>query len=292
MQEKGIRRRNFLKSFAAGSAAGWTSAAAAAASAQEIKVKGRIQQSVCRGNWRDYPWDEFLPACKEMGLVGVDLVGQGDWPAIKKHGMIATMCPGAGSIKNGLNNKNNHPRFLNDFKKNIQAAAGNGWRNVITMAGDRRGVDDEEGMENCRLILQEAVKMAEDSGVTICMELLNSKVDHPGYMCDHTAWGVELCKRVASPHFKLLYDIYHMQIMEGDIIRTIRTNIDYIGHFHTAGNPGRKDLDDRQELQYKPIMEAIADLTEQGKYNGFVAHEFGPKHKLDSLRQAVQICDV
>ncbi|MBZ0258272.1 TIM barrel protein, partial [bacterium] len=127
---------------------------------------------------------------------------------------------------------------------------------------------------------------------TMCMELLNSKVNHPGYMCDHTAWGVELCKRVGSPRFKLLYDIYHMQIMEGDLIRTIRDNIDYIAHFHTAGNPGRKDMDNFQELNYAGIMEAIAKLTEEGKFNGFVAHEFGPKHKLDSLRRAVEICDV
>lgn len=285
-----IHRRTVLKTFAIGSAFALTKAPATAQ--QGTKLKGRIKQSVCRGCWGSYPWDEFLKTSIELGIVGVDLVGPADWPIIQKYGLIATMVPGAGAINNGLNNKNNHPKCMESFRKNIQAAADNQWPNVITMAGDRKGISDEVGMENCVLILQEAAKIAEDAGVTICMELLNSKVDHPGYMCDRTAWGVEVCKRVGSPRVKLLYDIYHMQIMEGDIIRTIQQNIQYIGHFHTAGNPGRLDLDDKQELQYKPIMETIAKLTEEGKYSGYVAHEFSPKNKIDSLRQAVLVCDV
>ncbi len=237
-------------------------------------------------------WDEYAQKCAEIGLVGVDLVGRDGWPHLKKHGLVATMVPGAGGIIHGLNELEYHDKYRKDFENNIKAAAANGWPNVITFSGMRHGMSDEEGLENCHLILKRAVRIAEDQGVTICMELLNSKVDHPGYMCDRTEWGVDLCRRVNSPHFKLLYDIYHMQIMEGDIIRTIRRNIDHIGHFHTAGNPGRQDLDDEQELNYVGIMRAIAQLTEEGKFTGYVAHEFGGKHGFDSLRHAVQLCDV
>ena len=184
------------------------------------------------------------------------------------------------------------PEYLRQFRENITAAAEFGWKRVITLSGVRGDISDADGMTACETILKEAVKIATDHNVTICMELLNSKVDHPGYMCDHTSWGVELCKRVDSPHFKLLYDIYHMQIMEGDVIRTIRDNITYIDHFHTAGNPGRNDLDENQELFYPAIMRAIAQLQEEGKFNGYVAHEFGPKNGIESLRKAVQLCDV
>ena len=181
---------------------------------------------------------------------------------------------------------------MEQFKKNIPAAAKAGWPNVITFSGNRRGMEDEKAWDNCALILKEAVKIAEDEGVTICMELLNSKVDHKDYHCDHTDWGVEVCKRVDSPRCKLLYDIYHMQIMEGDIIRTIKKNIDHIGHFHTGGNPGRNDIDESQELYYPAIMETIAELTDQGKFNGYTAQEFVPKNGMKSLQNAVRICDV
>lgn len=255
-------------------------------------LKGRIKQSVTRGFWRKYSWDDFAKTCSEMGLVGIDLVGEDGWPFLKKYGLQATMCPGAGSIIHGANRIENHKDMEESFKKNIKAAADNGWKNVITFSGSRHGLSDEEGLENCHLLLKNAVRIAEDHGVTICMELLNSKIDHPGYMCDNTRWGVELCRRVDSPHFKLLFDIYHMQIMEGDIIRTIERNIDYIGHFHTAGNPGRQDLDDDQELNYPAIMKSIARLMDAGKFNGYVAHEFGAKKQFESLRHAVQLCDV
>jgi hydroxypyruvate isomerase len=202
------------------------------------------------------------------------------------------MVSGAGSIRNGSNDKKNHAGMLERFKTTIKAAAEYKWPNVITFSGNRNGISDEEGLANSVIVLKEAAKIAEDYGVTICMELLNSKVNHPGYMCDHTSWGVELCKQVNSPRFKLLYDIYHMQIMEGDIIRTIRDSIQYIAHFHTAGNPGRRDLDEDQELYYPAIMRAIAKLTEEGKYSGFVAHEFRAKNGVDSLRHAVKVCDV
>ncbi|MDD4101438.1 MAG: TIM barrel protein [Kiritimatiellae bacterium] len=263
-----------------------------AQSEEPPKLKGRIKQCCTRGILGKMPIVDFCRTIKSLGIVGIDLVGQADWPAIKDHGLSATMVPGAGTIKDGINNKAKQGQWLDEFRSNIPAASKFGWKRVIVMAGDREGLSDADGMENCAAVLKEAVKIAADHNVTICMELLNSKVNHPGYMCDKTAWGVELCKRVSSPYFKLLYDIYHMQIMEGDIIRTITENIEFIDHFHTAGNPGRRDLDEDQELFYPAIMRTIAKLTEQGKFNGYVAHEFTPKNGTDSLRQAVRLCDV
>lgn len=267
-------------------------ASASGQSTPPLKLKGRIRQSCVRGILGKMPIDEFCRTLQSLGILGVDLVGQSDWPAIKEHGLSATMVPGAGGIKDGLNNRAKQEQWLNDFRSNIPAAAKFGWKRVITMAGDREGISDADGMTNCAEVLKEAVKIAADHDVTICMELLNSKVNHPGYMCDKTAWGVELCKRVDSPNFKLLYDIYHMQIMEGDIIRTINDNIQFIDHFHTAGNPGRKDLDEDQELFYPAIMRTIAKLMEDEKFKGYVAHEFSPKKGVDSLRNAVRLCDV
>ncbi|MBE0656171.1 MAG: TIM barrel protein, partial [Bryobacteraceae bacterium] len=226
-----------------------------------------------------------------MGLVGRDLVGKGEWDVLKKYDLVATMVPGAGGIKDGLNNKAKHASFMESFRTNLKAAAEYKWPNVICMAGDRAGISDEEGMDNCHLILKEAVKIAEDAGVTICMEMLNSKVNHPGYMCDNYPWAFELCRRVDSPRFKMLFDIYHMQIMEGDIIRTIRQNIQYIGHFHTAGNPGRNQFDVTQELSYPAIAKAIIDTG----YTGFMSHEYSPTKDVEPLKtldQMMAICDV
>lgn len=286
-------RRSFIQSAFAAAAATTVAPFTATAQADAPKLKGRIRQSVVRGFFGKMPIEEACRTAKEMGLLGLDLVGnRNDWPALKDHGLAATMVPGAGGIKDGINNAAKRDEFLRQFRDNIAAAAAAGWKRVITLAGDRQGISDEDGMAACVSVLKEAVKIADDHDVTICMELLNSKVDHPGYMCDHTAWGAEVCKRVESPRMKLLYDIYHMQIMEGDVIRTIRDNIAHIGHFHTAGNPGRKDLDEDQELFYPAIMRAIAKLQEEGKFDGYVAHEFGAKHGLDSLRNAIQLCDV
>ncbi len=284
-----LTRRNALRLLGAATAA---LAPLAHAQVQDAAPKRRIRQSVTRGTFGKMSADEFCRTVKALGFVGVDLVGRGDWPALKEHGLVATMVPGAGGIKDGINNAARRDDFLKQFRENIAAAAEFGWKRVITLAGDRAGLSDADGMANCVPVLKEAVKIAADHDVTICMELLNSKVNHPGYMCDHTAWGVELCKRVESPRFKLLYDIYHMQIMEGDVIRTITDNIAFIGHFHTAGNPGRRDLDEDQELFYPAIMRTIATLTEAGKFDGYVAHEFGPKHGVDSLRSAFRLCDV
>jgi hydroxypyruvate isomerase len=289
----GISRRETFGLIGAAAASAALLPAAAGAQAEAPKLKGRIRQSVTRWPFGKMPTEEMCRHLKAFGLLGLDLVGnRADWPILKEHGLVATMVPGAGGIKDGLNNTAKHPEFLKQFRDNIAAAAQFGWKRVIAMAGDRAGISDADGVAACVPVLKEAGKIAADHDVTICMELLNSKVDHPGYMCDHTAWGVELCKRVESPRFKLLYDIYHMQIMEGDIIRTIRENIAYIAHFHTAGNPGRKDLDEDQELYYPAIMRAIAQLQEEGKFDGYVAHEFGPKHGMESLRKAVLLCDV
>ncbi len=294
MNDQSVTRRDMLKTAAA--VVGASSALAglpkvASAQTGRIVKKGRIKQSICGGCLRKAGLnaEQTAKLVIEMGLVGRDLVRQNDWPTLKKHGLIATMVPGAGSIKKGLNDKSMHAKFLDDFKTNIAAAAEYKWPNVICMAGDRKGISDEEGMDNCQTILKEAVKIAEDHDVTICMELLNSKVNHPGYMCDKTAWGFELCRRVNSPRFKMLYDIYHMQIMEGDLIATIKKNIQFIGHFHTAGVPGRHELDENQEIYYPAVMRAIAESG----YKGYVAHEYTPtRDPLKSLVQAVQACDV
>ncbi|HPA16116.1 MAG TPA: TIM barrel protein [Verrucomicrobiae bacterium] len=287
-----MNRRDVIRALGA-SAALAVAGLPARAKAEPSKLKGRIKQCLTRGMFSKMPIDEFCKTIKEIGLLGVDLVKDPkDWAVIRDHGLIATMVPGGGAIKKGINDKSLHPQFLQDFKNNIKAAAEFKWPNVIALAGDREGISDAQSLDNCVEILKEASKIAEDAGVTICMELLNSKVNHPGYVCDKTAWGVELCKRVNSPRCKLLYDIYHMQIMEGDIIRTITDNIQYIAHFHTAGNPGRKDLDNEQELNYPPIMQTIAKLTEEGKFSGYVAHEFSPKKGVESLKQAVLLCDV
>ena len=256
-----------------------------------VVKNGRIKQSICGGCLRTtkMTMEQQAAVAAKMGILGLDLVKPQDWAAVKKHGLVATMVSGAGSIRRGLNDKSLHPQLMEDFRNNIQAAAEARWPNVICMAGDRKGISDEVGMDNCETILKQAVKIAEDHGVVICMELLNSKVNHPGYMCDKSEWGFELCRRVGSPHFKMLYDIYHMQIMEGDLIATIKHNIQYIGHFHTAGVPGRHELDENQEIYYPAVMRAI---VESG-FDGYVAHEYSPIHDpITSLQQAVEVCDV
>ena len=237
-------------------AAAQTQGAMQVGSIGKIVRNGRIKQSICGGCLRNAGLDREQTAklLVEMGLVGRDLVGRDEWPTLQNYGLVATMVPGAGGIKMGLNNKAMHPKFMEEFRANIPAAAAYKWPNVICMAGDRAGISDAEGMDNCQAILVEAVKIAEDHGVTICMEMLNSKVNHPGYMCDNYDWAFELCRRVNSPRFKLLFDIYHMQIMEGDLIATIKQNIHYIGHFHTAGVPGRHELDENQEIYYPAVM--------------------------------------
>jgi hydroxypyruvate isomerase len=251
--------------------------------------KGRLKQSAARWCYKDMSIDDLCLNGAEMGLSAIDLVRPEEWPTLQKYGLVSSMVYSAGTIPDGWNRTENHGRLEKEMREGIERAAAAKLPNVITFSGNRRGLSDEQGKENCIRGLRGVKKMAEDNGVTICLELLNSKINHHDYQCDHTAWGVEVMKGVDSPHVKLLYDIYHMQIMEGDIIRTIRENIQYIGHFHTGGVPGRHELDDTQELQWRTVAKAIADLN----FQGFFAHEFEPtKDPMTSLRQAVTLCTV
>jgi len=276
-----MTRRHLLSTASA------TLALAASATGQN---KGRLKQSVARWCYKQISLDDLCRAGAEMGLAAIDLVGPEDAPMLKKYGLVPAMImPGGGTIPDGLNRLENHASIEDELRRRIPLAAAAGAPNIITFSGYRRGQSDAQGIENCAIGLNRVKRIAEDHGVTICVELLNSKVDHHDYQCDHTAWGVELIKRVDSPRVKLLYDIYHMQIMEGDILRTIRENIQYIAHFHTGGVPGRHELDDTQELNWRTVAKAIADLG----FTGYVAHEFVPlRDPLTSLRQAVELCTV
>ena len=261
--------------------------------AQEIHAtprKGRIKQSVSRWCYQKIPLDELCQRSAEMGLKAIDLLGVEEWEVPRRYGLICSMgYAGGGDIPNALNRMENHAKIEEAFRKNIAIAAKEGVPNVITFSGNRAGLSDEEGAKNTIAGLNRVKKIAEDNGVTICLELLNSKVDHHDYMCDHTAWGVRVMEAVNSPRVKLLYDIYHMQIMEGDLIRTIQKNIQWLGHFHTGGVPGRHELDNTQEVHWDAVMRGIAATN----YNGYVAHEFVPtRDPLTSLREAVDLCDV
>jgi hydroxypyruvate isomerase len=258
-------------------------------SGERTPRKGRLKQSVSRWCFGKIPMEDFCREVARMGLVGIDLLGPAEWPVVQKFGLVPTM--GSASGKTGpLNRKENHDAIEKQFRDAIGQAAAAKVPNLIIMSGNRSGMSNEEGLENCVLGLNRIKPIAEDKGVTVNIELLNSKVDHKDYMCDRTAWAVETVKRVNSPRIKILYDIYHMQIMEGDIIRTVRENIKYLGHFHTGGVPGRHEIDQTQELNYRAISQAIVDLG----FTGYFAHEFVPSRPapLESLAQAVEICDV
>jgi len=271
------------------SAIALSAAAAALPKLPAAPYAGRLKQSFARWCYAKIPLDDLCRQAAEMGCTGIDLIDAPDWPLAKKYGLTPAMTQGEAKIPVGWNYKENHEVLEKQLRVLIAQAADAKLPNVITFSGNRKGMSDEEGKANCIEGLRKVVKFAEDSGVTICMELLNSKVNHKDYQCDHTAWGVDVVKAVDSPRLKLLYDIYHMQIMEGDVIRTIRENIQYIGHFHTGGVPGRHELDDTQELQWRTIAKAIADLN----FAGYFAHEFQPtKDPLTSLKQAVELCTV
>jgi len=250
---------------------------------------GRIKQSVCRWCYGKVPLEKLAKEAKRIGYRSIELVTPADFPKVKEAGLTCAMLSGADTIPAGFNRKENHDKVVNSLREHIEFADANGLPNVICFSGNRRGMSDEEGLENCAVGLKRIVGFAEEKNVTICMELLNSKVDHADYMCDRTPWGVALAKKVGSPRFKLLYDIYHMQIMEGDVIRTIRDNKEYIGHYHTGGNPGRHEIDETQELQYPAIVEAILETG----YDGYLGQEFIPEREpLASLEQGFRICDV
>lgn len=252
---------------------------------------GRLKQSVSRWCYQDIPLDTLCAAAAKMGLQGIDLLQPAEYDVPHRYGLRCTMGYAADmmTIANGLNRRENHAAIEQAFRIGIPQAAKAGVPNVIAFSGNRRGLSDEEGAANMIIGLNRLKPIAEDHGVTICVELLNSKVDHADYMADHTAWGVGVCKAVNSPRVKLLYDIYHMQIMEGDLIDTIRKNIAWLGHFHTGGVPGRHNLDDTQEVNWRAVAKSIADL----RFDGYLAHEFVPTgDPLTALAQAVRTCTI
>lgn len=252
-------------------------------------VTGRLKHSVSRWCYGKIPLDDLCAAAKKIGYSAIDLLDPKDYDVPKKHGLACAMSNGFGSIPVGFNRKDNHDKLVADAEKMIPLAAAAGVPNIVCFSGNRGGISDDEGITNCIAGFKRVTPTAERHGVTLCLEVLNSKVDHKDYQADHTAWAVKVIQGVSSPRLKILYDIYHMQIMEGDVIATIRANFQHIAHFHTGGVPGRNEIDDTQELNYRRVMQAIADLG----FTGFVAQEFVPKRDpLTSMRQAFEICDV
>jgi hydroxypyruvate isomerase len=280
-----MRRRDFLPALVV--------PAAVAQTPQPVPRKGRIKQGVTRGVFaRGMSMEDCCRAAAQAGIKGFDLIGSQDWPTLKKYGLTPSMYPPGpgGTIPVALNRKENHERLEASMHAALDESAANGVPNVITFSGNRVGMDDREGADNCVAFLNKIKAHAEDKSVTVCMEYLNSKVNHKDYMFDHIAWGVDVMKRVNSPRVKILFDIYHAQIMDGDIVHNIRDNFQWIGHFHTGGNPGRHDIDETQELNYRFIAQAIADLN----YTGFISHEYSPAQGHDpiaTLNKAIEICD-
>ena len=294
-----MSRRSALGKVAAGAAAvavtSKLSPALAAEAFTSMKLKGRINHSACRWCYAKIPLDDLCKAGKEIGLAAIDLLNPNEFETVKKHGLVCSMVSfptidGLGDIPKGWNRIEHHDKLVQAYEQRIKETADAGYRRLICFSGNRAGLDDGKGLENCAIGLRRILALAEKHKVTLCMELLNSKRNHKDYQCDHTGWGVELVKRISSERFKLLYDIYHMQIMEGDVCDTIRENHPYIDHYHTGGVPGRNEIDETQELHYPRIMQAILDTG----FKGYVAQEFVPKRPdaLASLRQGVQICDV
>jgi hydroxypyruvate isomerase len=254
-------------------------------------LKGNVNHSVCRWIFSDVDLDTLCVEAKKIGLKGIDLVGPKDWPTLKKHGLYSSMCNGAEiNLVDGWNDPKFHDTLIKSYTEMIPLVGQAGYKNLICFSGSRRGKDDETGWNNCVTGLKQIIGLAEKHNVVLVMELLNSKINHKDYQCDHTAWGVELCKRLGSENFKLLYDIYHMQIDEGDVIRTIQDNHQYLAHYHTGGVPGRNEIDETQELYYPAIVKAILATG----YKGYLAQEFVPlqKDKFASLKNAVRICDL
>jgi len=285
-----VSRRNMLKSTISGVTMASVPSTLWSEQNAPVPRKGRVKQSVSRWCYQQIPLDDLCASAAQMGLKAVDLLNLEEFQVPARYGLICSMgYAGGGEIASAMNRVENHAKIEEAFRKNIPLAAKAGVPNVITFSGNRAGMSDQEGTKNTIAGLNRVKKIAEDHGVTICMELLNSKVDHKDYMCDHTAWGVRVVEAVNSPRVKLLYDIYHMQIMEGDLIRTIQQNIQWLGHFHTGGVPGRHELDNTQEVQWDGVMRGIVATG----FQGHVAHEFVPtRDPLTSLRQAVDLCDV
>ena len=259
-----------------------------------LDLKGKVHHSACRWCYNDIPFEELVINAKKIGLQSIELTGPDEWEILKKHDMTAAIgwgkYPDGMNIPNFFNRTKNHDALVGFYEDIIPKAAKAGVKNIITFSGNRDGMSDEDGLINCKKGLQRIMKTAERYDVTISMELLNSKVNHKDYQADTTEWGAALCEMVGSDKFKLLYDIYHMQIMEGDVIATIKKYHQYISHYHTGGVPGRNEIDETQELNYAAIIRAIYDTG----YKGFIGQEFIParKDKMASLEQAVKICDI
>ena len=289
-----MKRRKLIQTFLTGTAVAAMSSADAAIKyfgEEPLKLKNNINHSVCRWTYDFLSLEELCTTAKKIGLKAIDLVGPKDWGVLKKYQLDSSMCNGAEiSLVKGWNDPQYHDTLIKNYTEHINLVAAAGYKNLICFSGNRNGMDDETGMNNCVTGLKKIIALAEKKGVVIQMELFNSRVDHKDYMADKSDWGVALCKRLDSPNFKLLYDIYHMQINEGDIIRTIQKNHEYFGHYHTAGVPGRHEIDESQELFYPAIMKAILATG----FKGYVAQEFIPvsKEKIVSLRKAVKLCDV
>lgn len=299
-----ISRRTALKSATTASlATGFLAASARQALSAEkanAGLKGRIHHSVCKWCYKDIALEDFCREAKRMGIQSVELLNPPDFPTLKKYDLHCAMVSfpqgktpqgvNVGGIAKAFNRIEHHDTLVALYEQLIPVCVNAGFRNIICFSGNRAGLDDEQGIQNCAIGLKRLMPLAEKHGVTLTMELLNSAVNHKDYQCDHTEWGVELCKAIGSEHFKLLYDIYHMQIMEGDVIRRIQKYHSYISHYHTGGVPGRNEIDDSQELYYPAICRAILETG----YQGFIGQEFIPKRedKLASLKQGVQICDV
>lgn len=293
-------RRRAIKNIVAGSLAmGAIPAFAGSLSSKRgeesnYNMKGNINHSVCRWCYGSIPLEEFCAAVKKLGINAIDLIGPKDWPILQKYGLYSSMCNGAEiNLEDGWNHTEFHAKLIKNYSDMIPLVAKAGYKQLICFSGSKRNLDNETGWKNCADGLKQVMSIAEKHKVTLVMELLNSKIDHKDYQCDRTSWGVELAKRIGSENFKLLYDIYHMQIDEGDVIRTIKEYHPYISHYHTGGVPGRREINETQELYYPAIMKAIVDIG----FKGYVAQEFIPspkeaKGQIASLEAAVKICDV
>ena len=297
-----LSRRQLLKQLgAAGMVVGAGSSvlassafATTSANASAAKLKGQIRHSVSRWTYGDLSLDELCQLVQSLGFAAIDLVGPADWPTLKKYGIDASMCNGAElNLVDGWSNPKFHPELIQRYLTHIDLVADAGYKNLICFSGNAAGMDRETALQHAVTGLSQILPQAQKRGVVLQMELFNCKVDHPDDLADSSLWGIELCKRLNSAHFKLLYDIYHMQIMEGDIIRTIQNHHQYFGHYHTAGVPGRHEIDDSQELNYPAIAKAIVATG----FSGYLAQEFIPtpatkQGRAQSLAQAIRICDV
>ncbi len=299
MKTSPLTRRTFLSTAAVAATAATLHQRLSAAD-EVAGRKGRVNHSVCKWCYPKVSLDELCTAGKGMGITSIDLVTPNDFPTLKKYDLVCAMVSGAsaklpdgksvGGIERAFNRTEHHAALVEAYEPFINATADGGMKNLICFSGNRDKMDDETGLKNCAEGLKKIMALAEKRGVIICMELLNSRVNHPDYMCDHSDWGIALCKAVGSANFKLLYDIYHMQIMEGDVIARIKAGHEYFAHYHTGGVPGRHEIDETQELNYAPVMRAIVETG----FKGHVAQEFIPAKPdvLASLKQAVGICDV